>query len=138
MTQARTIRMLGLTLALAACNGPDNSPPRQPEGDFAIRFEDQAAPSAFEIVGEAVRDAPDGAPGLWAAVPGLPRPERAEIVRLEGRGRAVVALFAERGGAGVPIRLSTEAADLLRIDDTPVRVRVTALRPRAAIDYNRR
>lgn len=136
--QARLIGMLGLILALGACGGTDEIRAQPPEGGFAISFEDQAAPSVFEVEGEAMRGASDAAPGLWAAVPGLPRPERALIVRLEGRGRAVVSLFAGQGPPGAPILLSPEAADALGIGATAVRVRVTALRRQAEITYNRR
>jgi hypothetical protein len=131
--------MLGLIFALSACGDFDEPAREAPEGDFAIRFEDRAVPSVFEVEGLAVSDGPDGPPGLWAAVPGLPRPERAEIVRIEGRrGRAVVALFAERGTPDGPIRLSAEAADLLGIGPEPVRVRVTAIRREPEIRLNRR
>ena len=114
------IGLLVLALCLAACAGgpPDDDALR-------IRFEDRAAPGAFELTGTGVRDDPDGAPGLWAAVPGLPRPERAEVVNLDTRDRATVALFRS---AGATIRLSNEAADALGIAEGTAPVRVTALR----------
>jgi hypothetical protein len=97
-----------------------------------IRFEDQAEPGVFERTGTAARDEPGGAPGLWAAVPGLPRPERAEIVNLDTGDRATVALFRSPGGA---IRVSNEAADAIGISTDPAQVRVTALRSVPAIEY---
>ena len=79
-----------------------------------------------------MRDGPDGAAGLWAAVRGLPRPERAEVVNTRNRRKVVVALFAAPGG-GPDIRLSNAAADALGITEaTPVRI--TALRSEAQID----
>ena len=63
-----------------------------------------------------MRDAPDGAAGLWAAVRGLPRPERAEVVNPQNRRKVVVALFAAPRG-GPDIRLSNAAADALGITD---------------------
>lgn len=106
--------------------------PRQEDEGLRIRFEDEAAPGAFERSGTAVRDRPDGADGLWAAVPGLPRPERAEVVNLDTGKTATVALF--RTGGDV-IRLSNAAADALGIAAQPAPVRVTALRSVPAIDY---
>lgn len=101
-----------------------------------IQFEDKAEPGVFETSGSAVRDKEGGAGGMWAAVPNLPRPERAEIA-IAGSGRhhgktAVVALF--RTGGSV-IRVSNEAADALGIGGEPVDVRITALRSVPEIDY---
>jgi hypothetical protein len=128
--------LLCLVLLAGACARQE---PAEPQGAFALRFEDRPAPGAFDRRTTAVRDSPDGAAGYWAAVPALPRPERAEVVRLEGRRTSVVvALFAARGGAGDPVRLSGEAADALGIDDAPVPVRITALRTQAEIEINRR
>jgi hypothetical protein len=117
-------------LALALCAAGCGARTAGDEG-LSIRFEDHAEPAAFERTGSAVRDAPDGAPGLWAAVPGLPRPERAEIVNLDSRNRTTVALFR---ASGTTIRVSNEAADLLGIADGAVPVRVTALRSVPAIE----
>ena len=71
------------------------------------------APGAFLLEGEAARDGPDGAAGLWAAVGGLPRPERALIVNTATGARSWWPSFA--AGAGPPIRLSNAAADALGI-----------------------
>ena len=91
-----------------------------------------------------MRDAPDGAEGLWAAVAGLPRPERARIVNVDTGAEVVVALFAARRGSGAEIRLSNQAADALGIGDRPTPVHITALRRQAAdrlqplVDFDRR
>ena len=112
---------------VAACGG-------RPPGDegLRIRFEDLAEPGVFERTGSAVRDDPEGAGGLWAAVPGLPRPERAEIVNLDTGDETTVALF--RGTTEV-IRISNEAADALGIASAPAPVRITALRSVPEIEY---
>jgi hypothetical protein len=126
------IGALALMIGLAACGLQDA--PGNP-GAMRISFDDRPEPGAFEREGPAVRDAPDGAAGLWAAVPGLPRPERARVVNLENRAEVTVALFRTAGG---PIRLSHEAADALGIGGEPATVRITALRRLPQIDYNRR
>jgi hypothetical protein len=131
--RGRGIGALSLTVLLTAC-GLSSAPEGNP-GTLQISFEERAEPGVFEREGPAVRDAPDGAAGLWAAVPGLPRPERARIINLETRAEVTVALFAAGNG---PIRLSNEAADALGIGDRPVAVRVTALRRLPQIEYNRR
>ena len=89
-------------------------------------------PRSSRASGSAVRDRPDGAAGLWAAVPGLPRPERAEIVNLESGDKVTVALFRTGGST---IRVSREAADVLGIGDSPVTVQITALRSVPEIEY---
>jgi hypothetical protein len=120
-----------LALGLLAACAPAGAPPPG-EGELRLRFEDRPEPAAFSREGPAVRDAPDGAPGLWAAVRGLPRPERARVETPEN-GRAVdVALFAAPAGAP-EIRLSNAAADALRITGA-ARVRITALRSEPRID----
>jgi hypothetical protein len=128
----RRIGALALTALLSACGplGPAG------EEDMRLTFEDRPEPAAFDRGGLAVRDAPDGAEGLWAAVAGLPRPERARIVNVDTGDEVVVALFAAGRGSGVDIRLSNEAADALGIADRPTPVHVTALRRRPAINYN--
>ena len=115
---------------LAACAGPGTEAP-DAERPFRLRFEDAPAPAAFGLEAAAVRDRAGGAEGLWAVVPGLPRPERATLVNLETGDETEVALFA--GGAG-PIRVSNEAADAVGIGADPVPVRVTALRRRPSLD----
>lgn len=118
---------------LAACGGADDAPP-DPDRPLQLRFEDAPAPGAFSLEAPAVRDREGGAGGLWAVVPGLSRPERAQIVNLATGDEAVVSLFA---GRGTPVRVSNEAADTLGIGSDPVTVRVTALRSRPALDTTR-
>ena len=122
--QRRAVPTLALLAFVAACGNPGVAP--TPEGAVRIRFVDREAPAAFSREGEALRDGPDGSPGLWAAVRGLPRPERAEVVNLANRRKVIVALF-NAGRTGADIRLSAEAADALRVTDTAP-VRITALR----------
>jgi hypothetical protein len=122
---------LALGLALAGCGRLDAPPP---PGGMRLRFEDRPAPEAFALEAVAVRDRPDGSPGLWAAVRGLPRPERALVVNRATGEEVVVALF--RSGSGPAIRLSNEAADALGLRD-PETVRITALRQQTRIDTTR-
>lgn len=125
---ARAVTALLLAVpVLSGCGSREEE-----ETGMRLRFEDQAEPGVFQREGRAVRDDPDGADGLWAAVPGLPRPERAEIVNLDTGDKATVALFR---GPGDGIRLSNAAADALGIAAAPVPVRVTALRSVPEIEY---
>ena len=80
-----------------------------------------------------MRDGPEGSAGLWAAVRGLPRPERALVENPANGAEVVVALFAAPGG-GPDIRLSNEAAEALGIAGGPTVVRITALRREPQID----
>jgi hypothetical protein len=126
MHQHRRGILLVLAL-LAACGRADAPAP----GEVRLRFEDRAEPQAFSRAGPAVRDRPEGAAGLWAAVRGLPRPERALIENPANGKDVVVALFAASGSP--EIRLSNAAADALGITDTAP-VRITALRSQPRID----
>ncbi|HET9068775.1 MAG TPA: hypothetical protein VFN28_09020 [Amaricoccus sp.] len=120
-----------LLLALLAACSRDAAPPLA-EGEFRIRFEDRAEPAAFSRAGTGVRDGEDGAAGLWVAVRGLPRPERALIETGTGRKSVVAALFAAPRG-GPDIRLSNAVADALGITREGA-VRITALRSEPQID----
>jgi hypothetical protein len=122
----RAAMIFAAVALLAGCAAQDA------EEGMRLRFEDRAEPAAFERTGNALRDDPDGPAGLWAAVPGLPRPERAEIVNLDTDDAAVVALFRASGST---IRVSNEAADALGLSDRPTPVRVTALRSVPEIAY---
>ena len=119
---------LALAVALVACGRSDDAVDPSPSGGLQIRFEDKPEPDVFEFEGPAVRDGAKGADGLWAAVAGLPRPERALVVDTDNGRKVVVALFAAPRGAAVQVRLSNDAADALRMGDGPETVRITALR----------
>jgi len=125
----RGTRALLLLALLAACGRA--GAPAPGEGELRLRFEDRAAPAAFSRAGEAVRDGPAGAAGAWAAVRGLPRPERALVENLANGATVVVALFAAPGG-GPEIRLSNAAAEVLGITQAAP-VRITALRSQPQI-----
>ena len=131
---ARRWGALVLVAALAGCGRPAADAPAA-DRPMQLRFEDAPDPAAFSLEGAAVRDRAEGADGFWAAVAGLARPERAQVVNLETGAEAVVALFA--GPRGSAIRLSNEAADALGIEDGPAQVRLTALRSRPSIDTTR-
>jgi hypothetical protein len=134
MAQRWRCRGLGcLALAaLAACDAL--SRPAATDQGLQLRFEDRAYPAVFSREGPAVRDRPDGSAGLWVAVAGLPRPERALVVNPTTGAEVTVALFAAASGSGPAIRLSNEAADALGVAAQPVPVRITALRRQLQID----
>jgi len=116
---------LGLAVLLAGCAGREAAP-ETPAG-FEIVFTEVEAPDAYAHEGTALSD-PDGAPGLWAVVPGLPRPERGAVRNVGTGARVVVALYAAPRGSAT-IRLSGPAAEALGIsDDMRVPVAVVALR----------
>lgn len=104
--------------AASALHGPE---------ELRLRFEDVLAPSIFDWTGPAAAD-PDGAPGLWAVVPGLARPERGRVALAGGDAHVDVALFRGATGPGGSIRISAEAAEALGVGESAARVRVTALR----------
>ncbi len=131
-TRAGRVGVLAVVAALAACGPRAGEPPGTP-GQLRISFEDRPQPGVFLLEAPAVRDKPKGAAGLWAAVAGLKRPERAEAVNLASGAAVEVALYAA-GRSGPPLRLSNEAADALGIGAVPVKVRVTALRQRPVVD----
>lgn len=127
---------LVLAVVLASCGPLAEGRGADPAaGDLALRFEDVPSPGVFLIEAPAVRDGARGAPGLWAAVQGLKRPERAEAVNLATGATVDIALY--RAGRGAPaIRVSNEAADALGIGETPVNIRITALRRKPVVDTN--
>ncbi len=120
-----------LALGLALLAGCAQTAP-QAGGGLRLAFEDRPAPGAFSFEGTAVPGRRDGAAGLWATVPGLKRPERAEVENLANGRSVVVALFS--GGRTGTVGLSWQAADSLGIGDRQVRVRVTALRQAPRLD----
>jgi hypothetical protein len=123
----RRTAVLALLACLTGCARPEGAP----EPRYSLSFEDRAEPEVFAREAPAVRDREGGAAGLWAAVRGLPRPERALVVNLGTGAEVAVALF--RASAD-PVRLSNEAADALGIGAAPVRVRITALRQEVKLD----
>lgn len=130
---ALVVTVVAAVVAAVALSGCAATGARSPgDGGLALRFEDRPAPAAFLLEADAVRDAPDGAAGLWAAVRGLERPERAEAVVVRTGKRVALSLY--RAGRSSPaIRLSNEAADALGVADAPVNVRITALRRRPVV-----
>jgi hypothetical protein len=118
---------IAAALACAGCAAPDPQD-RAGAGDtLTIAFETVATPAAFFREGPAIADPEGGASGFWAAVPRLPRPERALIVNPATGASVEAALFAG-GATGTPIRLSGAVAEALGIGASPTPVRITALR----------
>ena len=115
-------------LALAGCALRDAGEAADPD-TLRLRFEETVHPEIFlrEALGR--RASSEETEGLWAVVPDLPRPERAEVRNLRSGARVRVALFAaEKGADADEVRLSPAAADVLGIAGEPVPVRITALR----------
>jgi hypothetical protein len=104
-----------------------------------IAFEVVEAPSVYAITATARADGADGVPGLWAAVPGLPRPETGRVRRTGGGGAGggepvTVALFAAPGG----VRLSSEAAARLGLGaGETAEVEIVALRREPTAEASR-
>lgn len=125
---------LGLAVLVSGCawRGPGGGVAGEvrsgsPGAPIEIAFEEVEVPEIFARAGRAVRDG-EGTPGLWAAVAGLPRPERGVVRRSAGGGRVVVALYAAPPGSGA-IRLSEAAADALGIGpEADATVSVVAVR----------
>ncbi len=124
-------RALVLLAVLTACGRPDGEAPPA-EGAMRLSFEDRPEPAAFAREGPAVRDGPEGSAGLWAAVRGLPRPERALVENPANGAEVVVALFAASAGPGdPPLQRSRRRPEDRRGGAT---VRITALRRELQID----
>jgi hypothetical protein len=119
------VGMAVLILVATGC-APAGDPPAENAG-LSLSYEDVAAPQIFAREGVAIVDAPDGAEGLWAVTPGLPRPERGLVENAATGASVEVALFAGRAGPGGDIRLSRAAAEAIGLTAAG-RVRVTALR----------
>jgi hypothetical protein len=105
----RRAAALGLVLGLAGCGRFGAG--AAAGGGLDIAFADVEAPEAFASTGAVLVDGGDGAPGFWAAVPGLDRPERALARRAEVDGGGVVVALFRGGGGGA--RLSAEAGAAL-------------------------
>jgi hypothetical protein len=113
---------------LAGCDAGSgtNATDAGDEALLTIRFEDVEAPEILEIAATARPASAEAGAGLWAAVPGLARPERGRVTRADGAAEVVVALY--RAAAGGGLSLSAEAAEALGIAG-PTAVRIVALRP---------
>jgi hypothetical protein len=118
-------------LVLAACGAGEPAARAQPA--FTLTFEASAAPEVFDREGPARRSVGD-TEGSWAVVQGLRRPESAVVRNLATGAEVTVALFAGRPAGGAAAELSAAAADALGISETPVRVRVTAVRDEPRVE----
>jgi hypothetical protein len=125
--------MLAGCLLASACVPVD---PTATPGAGRLTFQDLRAPGVYDRGGMAVSDSAEGAAGFWAAVPGIPRPERAVAINLDTGAEVEVALFAAPRSARA-IRLSHEAAAALGVGDQPARIRIVAMRRKPSIDINR-
>jgi hypothetical protein len=124
---------LAAAATLAACAPADDRPPDA----VRVSFQEVLEPEAYEVETLARADADaEGAPGYWAAAPGLPRPERALVVNLATGAEVRVALY--RGRSGGPVTLSAAAAEAIGLGAEPGRVRVTALRREPTLAAPRR
>ncbi len=123
----RSASIAALALLAGACGGPKASRAPVPGEPIALTFQDAEVPGVLDREALARRDRAKGAQGLWAAVPGLRRPERGLVVNLDTGASVTVALFSGNGPA-TEIRLSNAAAELIGIGADPERVRVTAVR----------
>jgi hypothetical protein len=139
---ARLTAAAALAAAVTACAPLRDAPPptTAPSGPEELRlsFDDMLAPSIFDLTGPAMAD-PEAAGGLWAVVPGLSRPERARILRLDGGASVTVALFRGPTARDGAVRISAAAAEALGMGEEPAQVRITALRrePRLAAETPR-
>ena len=114
--------------AMSGCGDGSNGREAAEAGDAAlltIRFEDVEMPEILDVQATARPAAAEAGAGLWAAVPGLVRPERGRVVRADGTDAVVVALFRAPPGQG--LSLSAAAAETLGIT-APAVVRVVAVR----------
>ncbi len=130
MTRRLHLWMAGAALILGACAAGRQPSAPGPES-FGVAFEDAEVPGVYSREALGRRDRPKGAQGLWAAVPGLRRPERAEIENIATGAKVTVALYS--GGTTGEARLSNAAAELLGIGAEPKKVRITAVRREAKL-----
>lgn len=120
-----------LAAALSACARfgiGDDSAPRDvaAPGGMRLSYAEVLSPQVFSRESGAFADT-GGEAGFWAAVPGLPRPERGRVENVATGASIDLALYRGRGGAGGAIRLSGAAAEAIDLGEDG-RVRVTALR----------
>jgi hypothetical protein len=122
------IGMVAAAIALAACT-PDAAREAVPQNaNVRIEIEEVLAPKVFRMEGVARVEGADGPPGLWVAAPGLPRPERGEVLNPATGSTVTAPLFRASGGG---IRLSRAVADAIGMeDDAPVRLTAIRTEPR--------
>jgi hypothetical protein len=125
---AAAARVLAVAAAVSGCGAGAGGREASDVGDevlLTIRFEDVEIPEILEMEALARPAAAEAGAGLWAAVPGLVRPERGRVGRADGEGAVVVALYRAAPGEGLSV--SAEAAEVLGIA-APAVVRVVAVR----------
>lgn len=118
--------LLPALIALAGCTASPSGDAGAAAGraGVEIAFVDVLAPSILAIETEVAIAGPDEAGGLWAAVPGLSRPERGRLRNPQSGRSVVVALF--RGGKP---RISRAAAEALGLEErASARVEIVAVR----------
>lgn len=120
--------MIAAALALVGCVPG----PMQEEGTqgsrLRVEIEEVLAPQVFRIEGEARVAGAGGPAGLWAAAPGLPRPERGEVLNPATGATVTVSLFRASGRG---IRVSRAAAEAIGLEgDGPVRLTAIRTEPR--------
>lgn len=118
------VGMIAAAFAIAACAADREREASEPIGALRIEIDEALAPQVFEIEGSARVASPDEAPGLWAAAPGLPRPERGRVLNVTTGESVTVALFRASGNG---IRVSGVVAEAIGMDSGD-RVRLTAVR----------
>ncbi len=116
--------MIAAALALAACVPAASRQGAAPDGPLRIEIEEILAPDVFQVEGPARVAGAQEAPGLWAAAPGLPRPERGELRDLSTGETVTVSLFRASGSG---IRVSRAAAETVGLASGST-VRLTAVR----------
>jgi len=135
MSRAGTGIMIAAALPLAACAPGPAREDGERSAAVRIEIEEVLAPQVFQFEGEARVAGVDGPPGLWAAAPGLPRPERGEVLNPATGGTVKVSLFRASGGS---ITVSLAAAEALGMTgNAPVRLTAVRSEPRV-LAFDRR
>ena len=122
------IGMIAAAFALIACAPVPGREDAPENAGLRIELEEVLAPQVFRTEGVARVAGADGPAGLWAAVPGLPRPERGEVLNPASGATVTVSLFRASGRG---IRVSRAAAEAIGLEvDGPVRVTAIRTEPR--------
>ena len=122
------IGMIAAAFALAACASDPGRDDASETAGLRIEIEEVLAPQVFRTDGAARVAGANEPPGLWAAVPGLPRPERGEVLNPASGATVTVSLFRASGRG---IRVSRAAAEAIGlVADGPVRVTAIRTEPR--------